>query len=493
VTAIGDLPRPRLAARLLEHLRGRRFFRAKARPVRDARIADVIPLGADGNTVVMLEVRYQEGEPDLYVMPLALPAPGAPAHALVAAAGDEPLLADGLATGQAGPALLELIRAGRVVRGESGALVGEASPLLAEVAASGPLPVTVHGAEQTNSTLMFGDRVLLKVYRQVVVGENPELEVGRFLTDHCQPACAPRVLGSLGYQGPDGGRGVAIAHELVANRGDAWTLALAEVRAYLEAPGDAGGGFGPLARTLGRRTAELHLALVGDDDDPQFAPEPLTAADRRALVARASAMLEENLAALAGVLDALPPAARQLAGRLLEIPGRQAIARRLTELRERELEVVKIRTHGDLHLGQVLVCGDDDFMIIDFEGEPGRPLAERRAKHSPLRDVMGMARSFDYAPEAVLREPASAALRATRAPLGRRWTQAITAAFLRGYLGTVGPAPFLPRASDELALLCGFYELEKVIYELGYEANNRPDWVEIPVRGLAAMAGVKGD
>jgi maltose alpha-D-glucosyltransferase/alpha-amylase len=490
VTAIGDLPRPRLAARLLEHLRGRRYFRSKARALRDARIADLIPLG--GTAVVMLEVHYPEGEPDLYVLPLAPPGPGAPAHALIAGEGGEPPLADALATGQAAPALLDLVRAGATIRGERGALVGEAGPLLAEVAGAGPWPVTVHGAEQTNSTLMLGDRVLLKVYRQLVVGANPELEVGRFLTEHCQPPCAPRVLGSIAYRGPDGERSVAVAHELVANQGDAWSLALADVRAYLEAPDEGGGRFPPLARTLGRRTAELHLALVGEDDDPDFAPEPLSAADRRAMVVRASAMLEENLAALARVVDALPPAARQLAGRLLEIPGRQAITRRLGELRDRELEVVKTRTHGDLHLGQVLVQGQD-FMIIDFEGEPGRPLAERRAKSSPLRDVMAMARSFDYAPEAVLRDPAAAQLRAARAPLGRRWTQATTAAYLRGYLGTVGAAPFLPRASDELALLCGFYELEKVIYELGYEANNRPDWVEIPVRGLAAMAGVKGE
>src|SRR5204863_7101101 len=142
-----------------------------------------------------------------------------------------------------------------------------------------------------NSTVMFGDRVLLKVYRQLAAGENPELEMGRFLTERCHPPCAPRVLGSLAYRGADGGeRALAIAHELVASDGDAWTLALADVRAALAAP--PGGRFAALAPALGRRTGELHLALAGGDG-PAFAPEPLSAADRRALFARATSMLEE--------------------------------------------------------------------------------------------------------------------------------------------------------------------------------------------------------
>jgi maltose alpha-D-glucosyltransferase/alpha-amylase len=294
----------------------------------------------------------------------------------------------------------------------------------------------------------------------------------------------------------------------VANDGDAWTLALAEVRATfarvtavppaddrdlvsraLAPPGAqaaAVGRFLPLAETLGRRTGEVHLALAAGGD-LRLAPEPLTAADRRALVARARAMLDENLATLAHVLDQLPPAPRGLAARLLDAP--QVVAGQLDQLAERPLAVVKTRVHGDLHLGQVLVRGDD-FMIIDFEGEPSRPLAERRAKSSPLRDVMAMVRSFDYAPEAVLREPAFADSRGALAPMARWWTREVSASYLRGYLATVADAPFVPRRRDELAILCTFYQLEKVIYELGYEANNRPDWLEIPVRGLASLAGI---
>jgi trehalose synthase-fused probable maltokinase len=300
----------------------------------------------------------------------------------------------------------------------------------------------------------------------------------------------------------------------VPNDGDAWTLALGEVRAYLggrrgEPPavagekrdlleralapaGEAEGGvgrFATLARTLGRRTGELHRTLGRRDPDPAFAPEPLSAEDRRAMVARARAMLEENLAALAARVEALPASTRGLVTRLLEPASRAAVGRSLDQLAREDLDlasVCKTRIHGDLHLGQVLVRGED-FVITDFEGEPARPLAERRAKSSPLRDVMGMVRSFDYAPGAALRSGALAG----GAGWGRVWTAEVAAAYLGGYLDTVKDAPFIPRGRAGLAALCTFHQLEKVIYEIGYEANNRPDWVEIPVRGLFSIAGLQ--
>jgi trehalose synthase-fused probable maltokinase len=472
----GDLLDPagreRLAARLWEYVREQRWFRAKARPVRGARVADLIALGK--SVLVVLEIDYQAGEPDLYAVPLAS---GRPAID--------------------GPDLLAVVRDGRTLRGERGELRGESSPLLGEIA-TGPLEPKAAQGEQTNSTITFGDRLLLKVYRQLDAGENPELEVGRFLTRHCQPPCVPRVLGALFYRTSGESRSLGIVHELVPNEGDAWTLALAEARAFLEqaegkAPaGDADllaralapapaavGRFAALAGTLGRRTGELHLALGNGHGDPAFAPEPLTAADRHALVTRALSMLEHNLVALAAVQGRIPAAARPMAERLLA--SRPLLEWLLAQLAEQDFPLLKIRTHGDLHLGQVLVRGDD-FMIIDFEGEPARPLAERRAKSSPLRDAMGMVRSFDYA--------AAEAVRALpgREPWAALWAREVAAAYLRGYLATVEGAPFMPCSSEELAVLCTFFQLEKAIYEIGYEANNRPDWVEIPLRGLLSLA-----
>jgi maltose alpha-D-glucosyltransferase/alpha-amylase len=152
---------------------------------------------------------------------------------------------------------------------------------------------------------------------------------------------------------------------------------------------------------------------------------------------------------------------------------------------------MKTRTHGDLHLGQVLARGDD-FAFIDFEGEPARPLAERRAQASPLRDVMGMVRSFDYAPATALRETAHG-LSPHLPAWGRLWTQHVTQRYLDAYLDTVAGAPFVPKRPAQLALMLSFYELEKVIYEVAYEANNRPDWLAIPMAGLRRLAGLGGD
>jgi len=327
------------------------------------------------------------------------------------------------------------------------------------------------------------------------------------------------------------GVSVAVAHEYLPNDGDAFSFVLDKLRAYVDrvstlAPPPVGGGdargmaarlarvldpsadtaadtsgpdraaalaaFTPLATRLGQRTGQLHLALAsGTSDEDDFVPESLSHDDRETLAARADTMLRGQLDGLGAALPRLNPRARSLAERLLAPQARQAIAAQLSAFRQRPLTVVKTRTHGDLHLGQILARGDD-FVIIDFEGEPARSLAERRAKGSPLRDVMGMVRSFDYAPEVLLRDPGFAGAHdVTRLqPWADLWKLHAITAYLRGYLNTVGEAPFLPRgphARQDLALMMTFYELEKVIYEIAYEANNRPDWVEIPLRGLTGL------
>jgi trehalose synthase-fused probable maltokinase len=388
-----------------------------------------------------------------------------------------------------------------------GALVAQRLPGLSALEAVA-LPVAkIPRVEQTNSVAVFGDRVLLKVYRQLTAGPNPELEVGEFLNGRCDPPCTARVLGALSYQAADGTTSsVALAHEYLANEGDAFSFMLQKLGGYfdvvsaLPAPAtdldpraaSALAVFDPLAARLGRRTGELHRALASaPPEDRDFAPEPLAAADRAALAARADAMLRDQLETLSGALPRLTPAARTLAERLLAPQARQAISRRLHEFQERPLAVMKTRTHGDLHLGQVLVRGHDDFVIIDFEGEPARPLAERRAKGSPLRDVMGMVRSFSYAPEVLLRDPSFVSAGGRKGDDVQRWADLwkarVNAAYVRAYRDTVGAAAFLPVAPDDLAVMMTFYELEKVIYEIAYEVNNRPDWVEIPLRGLAAL------
>jgi maltose alpha-D-glucosyltransferase/alpha-amylase len=362
------------------------------------------------------------------------------------------------------------------------------------------------------------------MYRQVTAGLNPELELGRFLTAHPRRPPTPRVLGSLHYRDHQGAQSsIAIVHEYLRNDGDAWSVTLQELRRSFDlvlAQAQSGPAAERLAwsarrgDTLGQRTAEIHIALfdaAATDGiaDPAIAPEPLTEPDRSAAVMRVQAMWQRILGLLPQHLVALPPSLRQDVQRLLEpaSPESGRLTGLLDRFRQENVAVMKTRIHGDLHLGQVL-CRGDDFIIIDFEGEPGRPLSERRAKASPLRDVVGMLRSFDYAPEAVLRERVASGAGATPSPALEQfvvaWKQAVSDGFLRAYLERVQGAPFLPArppapsapraqtAPEQLSLMLRFYELERVIYEIDYEMNNRPDWIDIPLRGLVALATSKG-
>jgi trehalose synthase-fused probable maltokinase len=566
--------RERLAAALLEYALPRRWFRGKARRPTGARVRDLVRLGAEAGALAILEVAYEDGgDPEPYVLALVRvdaaraaeldrERPNARIARLSSGDGLEDGLMDGLATGEVGPALWRLMGEEGVRYGMYGGRLqglgvrrhGLARPHggISEARGRAPAParvrVRVPEVEQTNSILVLGTEVLLKVYRRLTAGPNPELELGGFLTERSRPPIVPEVLGALAYfpgdPGDPGDAGDAgdpaspelalslgIAHAFVANDGDAWSVvlpvlthALGEASATSADRGDASEAraaecaharieawtrdphatpLAALAAAIGRRTGGLHLALVSADLNlTAFAAEPFTHDDRRTLATRTLDMLEAQLAALSARRERLPPTAAAVARRLAE-PEAEAAARALAEgfARPRTPRVaaelarlVKLRIHGDLHLGQVLVRGDD-VTIIDFEGEPSRPLVERRAKGSPFRDVMGMARSFDYAAESAVRRsstapgvagPASARLRA----LGQAWRRSITAVFEAAYLETVGAAPFVPRDPEALALLRGFFTLEKVVYEIRYELDHRPDWVEIPLRGLAELVGL---
>jgi maltose alpha-D-glucosyltransferase/alpha-amylase len=244
---------------------------------------------------------------------------------------------------------------------------------------------------------------------------------------------------------------------------------------------------------LGERTAELHLALGSAPDDPAFAPEPFSTLYQRSLyqsmrtaAGRTLLLLEQRLPELAG--EVRSDAEWTLA-------ARDRILARFAALLERKIEAVRIRCHGDYHLGQVLYTGRD-FVILDFEGEPARPISERRLKRTPLRDVAGMLRSFHYAAHAALFEEAKRGLAFEPALPGleralQSWERWASAVFLRAYLdrARAGGAGFLPAAREELALLLEVNLLEKAVYELGYELNNRPAWVRIPLAGIRQVLG----
>jgi maltose alpha-D-glucosyltransferase/alpha-amylase len=362
-----------------------------------------------------------------------------------------------------------------------------AGPDLYKVPVSRPL------AQSSNTIVTFGERLFLKGYRRVRPGVNPEFEVGRFLTEVAHfPHCVP-VAGVLEYRGTDGGvMTLALLQGYVSNQGDGWAYTLAYLqRAFdLHRTGtDAGdnvhGAYLALAETLGRRTGGLHLAFATTAEDPAFAPEPLTAADVAAWRERATQEARQTFALLDAALprlegDTLAAAQAVLAA---QRPLLDLIAHHSAVPAGRAL---KTRIHGDYHLGQVLLTRND-FVIIDFEGEPGRSFDERRARQSPLRDVAGMLRSFSYARAGGLRGIAATPdEQAQLVPFADGWEAEARAAFLRGYATAVQGSMLYGSFESQRGLLT-LFELEKAFYELRYELNNRPDWVGIPLAGILSL------
>jgi len=351
--------------------------------------------------------------------------------------------------------------------------------------------------EQSNTSLILGEKLVLKLIRKAEPGINPELEVGRFLTDATPFRHIAPVLGAMEWQPTDDGEPVlfALLQGYVENQGSAWDYTQSYLARHLEhwqatlggAPGAAGesphAAFLAQMRLLGQRTGELHQALAVPTGQAAFGHEALGPDGIAPWVRQVRADLERSLDQLESGLDRLPDDLREAAHALLA--RRFAIAAKLDAFALPGLSVVNIRYHGDYHLGQVLVAGSD-FVIIDFEGEPARSLAERRRKGSPLRDVAGMLRSFDYAAAAAARLvhcESPAACSAVEQLLGS-WRREVKAAFLEGYRDGIGGCPACPEDAGQAAALIRLFELEKALYELRYELANRPTWLGIPLAGL---------
>ena len=501
------------------YLRGQRWFGGKARHIESVRFSDWGDWPAAGAQafLTLLEVHFQDGGCERYCLPLAVSTGAAAARiartmrsrALARLTGPdgEALLHDALADDSACAALLGPIGEGREVALKAGRV--RAFPTAAYPALRGrpedPLPVALGPETSSNSLVLFGRRLLLKLFRRLEAGTNPEWEVGRYLTEATDFDRIPKVAGAIEYHAPGGEPfTLAILQALVPNQGDGWHHALDELSRYFEraagrrpGPGapEVVGPYLEAAATLGRRTAELHRALAAATADPAFAPEPMTEADVAALAQEIQAQgrraLEGMRESLRRPPESVAPAARQF---LEEAP---AVLRRWAEAPGVRPGAMKIRCHGDYHLGQVL-WADNDFVILDFEGEPTRTVEERRAKQSPLKDVAGMLRSFDYAAYAGLfafthdRPDDFERL----APWAERWRQHASDAFLREYRATAGAAGFLPADAERSEALLGAFLLAKAFYELVYELNNRPDWVGIPLRGILSLIeqgpGVRG-
>jgi maltose alpha-D-glucosyltransferase/alpha-amylase len=366
-------------------------------------------------------------------------------------------------------------------------------------------------ADQSNTSLLYGDRLILKLFRRVEPGMNPDLEMSWQLTEKVGFTRVPAVAGAFEYdRSAEPIITIGMMQQLVESQADGWTHAIdelgrfydqAESRAIprIQTPGDFAelsiadtppvvrevvGGYLDTAAILGRRTAEMHLALAADSSNPAFAPEPFGKEDLAAASKEAIGQGQRALQALEAMdTERLPADVAEQASRL--VTSRDTLIERIRSASALEFTTSKIRVHGDYHLGQVL-WAEGDFYIFDFEGEPARPLAQRREKQSPLKDVAGMVRSFSYAAYAELfahtsSRPAEFARLQAWARIWQTWT---TAAFLRGYFTTAADALFIPTEPSLRDALLRFFMLDKALYELNYELNNRPDWARIPLWGI---------
>lgn len=355
------------------------------------------------------------------------------------------------------------------------------------------LPVGRPQAQSSNTIVSVGERLFLKGYRRLRVGVNPELEIGRFLTEVAHyPHCAP-VAGALEYAAADGRMmTLALVQGYVSNQGDGWVYTLDYLERYLEQslasieelPQDVHGAYLALIARLGERTGQLHLAFAQRSDDPAFAPEMLGPVDIARYRAQATDEARATFALLESGISRLPDAARSDAQALLA--QRDLVLSHIESFTAETPAALKTRYHGDFHLGQVLLV-KNDFVIIDFEGEPARSFEERRVKQSPLRDVAGMLRSFNYAQWSALRHVAQDAQAIAKLePLAHAWETEVRQTFLQAYDRVARNAGIYESLEPGRGLL-GLFELEKALYELRYELGNRPDWVRIPLHGLLGL------
>lgn len=512
-----------LERRLPAYLYTKRWFGGKARTIEAVGIEEVVPFEDGGARwyILLLEVKYTEGAPETYLLPLSFKQtqrsetstdPYSPTP--------DPWLYDATGDSDFATALLDAIRDNRTFGSEAGEVrawhTGAFAGMLAE--ARGALNPAILGVQQSNSSIMYGKTFMLKLFRRLEAGTSPELEVGRFLGEKGFRHTPPLVGAIEYYRHNREPLTFCILQGYVANRGDAWSYTLGAVSEALQRVGrtapneemrlpkdahllelagaeipvqvrEAIGDYLDSARLLGRRTGEMHLALASGMEEG-FAPEPVTIEYQHSLYEEMHELTALAFGLLRGRLAMLPEEVREEATRLLE--KQEAVEASFAPLAGRTISAMRTRCHGDYHLGQALYTGDD-FMIIDFEGEPARSLAERRQKHSPLKDVAGMLRSFDYAAFSGLVERLGEGLGPQEAAHLQKWANGwqlwVSAVYLDEYLATVEEAGLMPEDREELRTLLNAYLLEKAVYELVYELNNRPDWVRIPLHGIMQLLG----
>jgi len=495
-------------------LRARRWFRGGNRTIRGAQIHDVVPLAHPRSYVVLVRVDYAEGDPEIYTLPLALVPADGKEHPFILAHlavpdGPQSLLVSGLANKECCEELLTAILRRRRFAGGRGEVA--ASHTRAARAAWGddrpPLEPSLARGEQDNTTVVFGDRFALKFLRKVEPGPSPELEIGTMLTARGFPHTAP-LVGSIEYRPAEGqSMLLAVAHGFVRGGSEAWAYTVDNLGLFYEHvlarwPGgppqglpspelirELVGSYLESARLLGTRTAELHRELAASAEDPVFAPEPFTDFYRHGLYHGLLTKLGRAMDYLQRSLARVPEAVRGDAAKVLD--SQDAIRQHYRFLRDQRLFAARIRIHGDFHLGQVLYTGKD-FVIIDFEGDPERPLSERRIKRSPLQDVAGMVNSFYRASHGVLFGetpgviPRPETLEALEA-WAKFWYRTVSVEYLNAYLAAPGIEPLLPNELEHTRTLLRIFLLDLSLHKLSFELDRAPERIRIPAHAILEL------
>jgi len=512
---------------LVQYLPKQRWFAAKSRVVKFVHVRDWFVLQPSNSAITLVEVEYENGPSDTYLLVLGISFGDAAEelrratpNAVVATAvaqGGQGVIFEATFSDEACSDLFSLIASTGELNSKNGRVIGVRGTAFSGILGPSelPLPIRRGSLEQSNTSLIYGEKFILKLFRRQEPGINPDCEVERFLTEKVGFDRVPPFAGSIDYLPADSGppMNFGLLQGLVTNEGDGWKWSLEELDRYYETAAgvpfpetsddaanaldlaelptsqlakDHVGIYLDAAATLGRRTGELHKALAARPDEAAFAPEPLSTTDAEKLITDTRQHASNTLELLKDRVPHLPDEVIEVAAAVLS--RRRQLMQRLETLGHITASSQRIRIHGDYHLGQVLRV-KSDFVIIDFEGEPTRSLAARRAKQSPLKDVAGMLRSFSYAAYASLsgytaRHPGDVARLERWAQL---WERSASAEFLRAYRQTVADSDLVPANTEDFRTLLDIFLLDKVLYEVGYELNSRPAWVRIPLLGIISL------
>jgi len=510
-----------------------RWFRSKARKIQSVKITEDIPIGKNSAVahLLFLEVLYVEGLSETYLLPVSFASKSAsekiikenPAAVISKLkCGDaDGIIYEGTFDQSFRKNILLMIAKKSSADGSHGKLTAYPGKFLKTFLQPDKFPSLeksqILKVEQSNTSFLYGDKLIFKLFRKLEEGVNPELEIGKFLTEKTSFRNTPLFAGAIEY-GRSGFRPIVIGivQSFVANYGDAWKYSLDSLERYYERvlarkteiqkiPSPpisileaayiipppqiremAGVDYLEMVRLLGKRTAELHLSLNNETQDPYFTAEPFSALEQHSLYQSQRSLTKKVFETLRKNQKTLPASVGAETSKLLN--SEKEIIAKFKLLHNKKISAVKLRIHGDYHLGQVLFTGND-FVIIDFEGEPMKSLCERRLKSSPLKDVAGMLRSFHYAAYTALNKNITVKTEniSEVEQWAVLWYKYVSGSFLRAYLDTVKDIPFVPKDKEELKIMLDAFMLEKAIYELGYELNTRPEWLIIPIKGIKGL------